>query len=178
MTTTPVDLSFPIGKFTPPSEYTDAWRSEAIDAWASAPQALRLAVQGLDDLQLDTPYRPGGWSVRQVVHHVPDSHLNAYTRVKLALTEHMPTVRPYDENEWSKLDDVRTTPIETSLTLLEAVHARLLNVFRAMKPEDFARRYVHPESGAHDLNYLLGQYAWHGAHHVAHITGLRARMQW
>lgn len=178
MSASAIDLRYPIGKYSPPSQFTEAWRGAAIDAWAATPLAMRRAVEGLDDAQLDTPYRPDGWTVRQLVHHVPDSHLNAYVRVKLALTEHVPTIKPYDENEWVKLADVRTTPVDVSLALLDGVHGRLTRLFRGMTPEQFERRYVHPESGEHTLDYLLGMYAWHGAHHVAHITALRQRMKW
>ncbi|MEO7966744.1 MAG: YfiT family bacillithiol transferase [Gemmatimonadaceae bacterium] len=178
MTDSDVDLRFPVGRYVPPASFTAEWRRTSIDAFAAAPKAMRRAVDGLDDAKLDTPYRPGGWSVRQVVHHVPDSHLNMYIRVKLALTEDVPTIKPYNEDEWAKLEDARTTPIETSLVLLESVHDRTVRIFQSLSEEQFQRRYVHPASGEHDLNYLIGLYAWHGAHHVAHITRLRDRMQW
>lgn len=171
-------LQYPIGRYLPVEKPDASWRTAQIDAIAAAPAALRAGLQGLDDAQLDTPYRPGGWTVRQVAHHVPDSHLNAYLRLKLALTEEVPTVKPYDEAAWALLDDVRTTPIETSLVLLESVHDRMVRLFRSMSEADFARRYRHPESGEHALDYLLGMYAWHGAHHSAHVTRLRERMGW
>jgi hypothetical protein len=128
---------------------------------------------------LDTPYREGGWTLRQVVHHVPDSHLNAFCRLKLALTENEPTIRPYDESLWAKLDDVRLTPIEVSLTLLESLHARWMTLFRSMKPADFRRTMRHPEhEGALTLDWLVAMYAWHGRHHVGHITAARKRLGW
>lgn len=171
-------LQYPIGRYAPPADFTAAWRNAGIDAIAATPAAFRAALHGLDDVQLDTPYRPGGWTVRQVAHHLPDSHLNAYVRLKLALTEDVPTVKPYDEGAWALLEDTRTTPVETSLMLLDAVHERMVRVLRSMTDAQFERRYRHPESGEHPLNYLVGMYAWHGPHHVAHITSLRARMAW
>lgn len=172
------DLRYPTGRFVPPSSATAGSRSAAIDVIAATPVQLRRAVEGLDEDQLDTPYRPGGWTVRQLVHHVPDSHLNAYVRVKLALTEDAPTIKPYDEAAWAGLADTPSVPIEVSLTLLDAVHRRLVALLRAMRPEDFAREYVHPETGRHNLDYLLALYAWHGPHHVAHVTALRERSGW
>ena len=150
-----------------------------IDVIAAAPARMREAVAGLSDGQLDTPYREGGWTVRQVVHHVPDSHLNAYIRLKLALTENEPTIKPYDEALWAQLDDVHTTPVETSLTLLESLHARWVGLLRAMKDKDFRRTFRHPEhEGAPTLDWLVAMYEWHSRHHVAHITSLRERMSW
>jgi len=128
--------------------------------------------------QLDTPYRPGGWTVRQVVHHVPDSHLNAYVRFKLALTEDSPTIKPYDEAAWAKLADTAETPVEVSLQLLESLHARWVRLLESMTEADFARQFHHPESGTMSLDTYLSGYAWHCRHHVAHITQLRARMGW
>src|SRR6202165_30510 len=142
------------------------------------PGAVRQLVGGLSDAQLDTPYRDGGWTVRQVVHHVPDSHMNAYTRVKLALTEHEPTIKPYDEAAWAKLNDVRDTPVETSLLLLDTLHARWGTILSAMTEADFARTLVHPDHGVMTLDWLIAMYAWHGRHHVAHITSLRGRNGW
>ena len=171
-------LQYPIGRYVPPADHGASWRSAQVDAIAAAPAAMRAALQGLDDAQLDTPYRPGGWTVRQVAHHVPDSHLNAYVRLKLALTEETPTIKPYDETAWALLEDARSTPIETSLVLLESVHDRMVRVLRSMSDQQFARRYRHPDSGEHALDYLVGLYAWHGAHHAAHVTRLRERMGW
>ena len=171
------DLQYPIGRFTFPESTTGERRKTWIREIARAPQELRAAVAGLPPEQMDTPYRPGGWTVRQVVHHVPDSHMNAFIRFKLALTEDQPTVKPYDEKRWAELADVQA-PIETSLALLEALHHRWVAVLRAMTPEDFARKLKHPELGEVDLDRYLAMYAWHGKHHVAHITALRKRMGW
>jgi hypothetical protein len=172
------DLRYPTGRFVPTASATTASRASAIDVIAATPAQLRNAVEGLDEDQLDTPYRPDGWTVRQVVHHVPDSHLNAYVRIKLALTEDAPTIRPYDEAAWAGLADTSSVPIDVSLSLLEALHLRWVALLRAMTPADFERGYEHPETGRHTLDHLLALYAWHGPHHVAHITGLRARCGW
>ncbi|MEO6444759.1 MAG: YfiT family bacillithiol transferase [Gemmatimonadaceae bacterium] len=172
------NLKYPIGRFAKPTSHSAESRAAGISVIEAAPAALRAAVSGLSVAQLDTPYRPGGWTVRQVVHHVPDSHLNAYMRLKLALTEERPVIKPYDEAAWALLEDSRSTKIETSLALLDAVHDRWVRILRAMSPDDFSRRWVHPESGDHDLDALVGLYAWHGAHHTAHVTSLRARNGW
>lgn len=172
------ELAYPIGRYAPPPAYTGAWREANLEVLAGTPAALREAVRGLDAAQLDTPYRPGGWTVRQVAHHLPDSHMNAYVRVKLALTEETPTIKPYNEAAWALLDDSRATPVETSLALLESLHDRLLRLLRSLSDADLARRYRHPETGEHDLNHIIGLYAWHGRHHVAHITRLRERRGW
>lgn len=173
------DLRYPIGPFEPRTELTPDERRELIAQIAATPSRLREAVRGLDDAQFDTPYREGGWTVRQVVHHLPDSHLNAYTRLKLALTEETPTIRPYDESLWAKLNDVLVTPIETSLTLLDALHARWVGLFGTLRDEDFARTFKHPDhSGTQTIDWLVAMYAWHGRHHVAHITSLRERYGW
>lgn len=172
------DLRFPIGRFVPPGTFTSGSRAQAIDTIAAAPTELRSAVAGLDEDQLDTPYRPGGWTLRQVVHHVPESHMNAYIRTKLALTELAPVIRPYEEAEWSKLPDNSIVPIDVSLDLLDLLHRRWVALFRAIRPEDFAREYVHPETGTHTLDHLVALYAWHGRHHVAHITSTRGREKW
>jgi uncharacterized damage-inducible protein DinB len=173
-----LDLRFPTGKFQRPASLDTAARARAIEIVTETPARLREAVHGLSDAQLDTEYRPGGWTVRQVVHHVPDSHLNAYVRFKLALTEDDPTIKPYDESRWAELPDVKTVPIATSLTLLEAVHDRWLAILRAMTPADFERMLTHPESGRQRLDQVLALYAWHGPHHVAHVTSLRQRQGW
>jgi hypothetical protein len=172
------DLRYPIGKFQRPAALTGAQRRGAIDAIAAAPAALRDAVRGFDDAHFDTPYRPDGWTVRQVVHHVPDSHANAFIRFKLALTENAPTIKPYDEAAWANLEDARSTPIETSLTLLDALHDRWVRVLRAMSPSAFERTLIHPENGVMTLDQLLAMYEWHGRHHVAHVTSLRDRNGW
>lgn len=172
------DLRYPIGRF----EYrtpTDQIRRDALIELTDAPARMRAAVAGLEDVQLDTPYRPGGWTVRQVVHHVPDSHLNAYIRVKLALTEDRPTIKPYDEHAWAQLADSRLPPA-VSLALLDAVHARWVALLRSLSPADFARSFVHPEypDGPLTIDFSLQLYAWHSRHHVAHITALRRRQGW
>ena len=172
------DPRYPTGKFNYNPSITPDSRTRAIAAIREAPAALRAAVRGLDDAQLDTPYRDGGWTVRQVVHHVPESHMNAYIRFKLALTEDNPTIKPYQEDAWAKLADVNRTPIDTSLGLLDALHQRWVTLLDLLKPEDFNRPLVHPESGPLTLEYLLQMYAWHGKHHVAHVTALRQRRGW
>jgi len=174
-----VDLRYPVGKFNKPANlHTSEQRREFIDQIAATPARMREAVAGLSEAQLETPYRDGGWTVRQVVHHVPDSHMNAYTRVKLALTEHEPPVKPYDEAAWATLADVRETPIETSLVLLEMLHQRFDTILRSMSDADFSRTLMHPEHGVITLDWLIAMYAWHGRHHAAHITSLRTRNGW
>ena len=172
------DLSYPIGKFKPESDLTDFGRKKLIDDIAVVPSALRTAVDGLSAAQLDTPYRPGGWTVRQVAHHLPDSHLNAYVRFRLALTENEPTIKPYEQQLWAELVDAKTAEIDMSLMLLDGLHRRWVSLLRSMKPEDFRKKFVHPESGVNTLERTLQLYSWHGRHHVAHITSLRTRMKW
>ena len=172
------DLRFPIGPAPSRMTLTPEERRAMIEEIAATPSRMRKAVVDLDDKQLDTPYREDGWTVRQVVHHVPDSHLNAYTRLKLALTEDEPTIRPYDEASWARLGDSETTHIATSLALLEALHERWLHVFRCLEDGDYARKFRHPEHGVVTIDWLVAMYAWHGRHHVAHITSLRERMGW
>jgi uncharacterized damage-inducible protein DinB len=167
------DPRFPIGKYERRDELTTAERHALIDTIAAAPARMRDAVRGLSEEQLDTPYREGGWTVRQVIHHVPDSHLNSYCRFKLALTESTPTIRAYDEAAWAELPDSRITPIETSLTLLDSLHDRWTRLLRSMTETDFRRKLVHPENGEMTLDTMVGLYAWHSRHHVAHITALR-----
>ena len=180
MTTTSVDPRYPIGKFQwSGGEATAKERAERIAQIAACPAGMRAAVQGLDDAKLDTPYRDGGWTVRQVVHHVPDSHMNAYTRFKLALTEDVPTIKPYDEAKWAELEDGKSKLVEHSLTLLDALHARWVFLLERLNPADFARTVIHPEHDAPmSLDALLSMYSWHGKHHVAHITSLRERNGW
>lgn len=174
-----MDPRYPIGKFTPPKDVTPALRKQAVDTIAEAPAQLRAAVQGLTDAQLDTPYREGGWTVRQVAHHVPDSHLNAYTRLRLALTEQEPTIKPYEESRWAELPDAKSAPIDVSLALLDSLHERWVRLWRSLKEEDFARTFRHPQHpGLLTIDWLLLQYAWHGRHHTAHITELRKRKSW
>lgn len=173
------DPRYPIGRYTVPAEPPSAaQRARWIDEIAATPAAFRAALDRLDDAQLDTPYRDGGWTLRQLAHHVPDSHVNAYTRFKLALTEDGPTIKPYDEAAWARLADSRL-PIAPSLTLLEAVHERWVTLLRAMSEADFERTFVHPEHGrTFTLGGVLGMYAWHGRHHTAHVTALRERRGW
>lgn len=173
------DARFPIGPFLFDGKADRGLREQRIGEIAKAPGLLRAAVAGLSEQQLDTPYRAQGWTVRQVVHHLPDSHINAYTRFKLALTENEPTIRPYDEARWAELPDARTAPLEPSLTLLEFLHQRWVLLLRQLGPEDFGRRFRHPErESIFVLDEALALYAWHGRHHVAHITSLRRRMGW
>jgi hypothetical protein len=176
------DLRYPVGKFQwvePDSEQQSAKdRERYIQVLAKLPIQMRTAVQGLSAEQLDTPYRPEGWTVRQVVHHVPDSHMNAYIRFKLALTEEQPEIKPYRQDAWAELPDSNITPIEVSLQLLAALHARWVNILHGMRPGDFGRTLYHPEHGVMTLDRMLAMYAWHSGHHLAHITSLRERMQW
>jgi hypothetical protein len=173
------DLRYPIGKFDKTrGPHTPEERKTLVDAVAQLPEQLRQAVNGLNGKQLDTPYRDGGWTVRQVIHHIADSHMNAYVRYKLALTEENPTIKPYHENLWAELPDSRFTPIDVSLALVENLHARWVVLLRSLKPEDWTRTFTHPENGVMSLDLTLGLYRWHGAHHTAHITGLRQRNHW
>jgi hypothetical protein len=173
------DLRYPVGRFRYPESITEEQRQQWIEDIAGAPDALRQAVQGLTEEQLNTPYRAGGWTVRQVVHHLPDSHVNAYVRYKLALTEEEPTIKPYEEARWAELPDSSLVPVDVSLTLLEALHARWVGLLRNMSGDDFQRTYFHPEQQRlFKLQDVLALYAWHGRHHVAHITSLRQREGW
>jgi hypothetical protein len=172
------DLRYPIGKFTYEGSPTPEQRQELLLHIEQAPVQLRAAVKGLSQQQLDTPYRPEGWTVRQVAHHVPDSHLNAYVRFKLALTEDEPTIKPYAEDRWARLADTQATPVEVSLTMLDSLHDRWLRLLRSFQPEDWKRTFRHPELGVMNLEKTLALYAWHGRHHVAHITSLRERNGW
>lgn len=170
-------LRFPVGNFVPPAASTPELRAEQIDILRQLPQKLRAAVAGLSDAQLDTPYREGGWTLRQVVHHVADSHANAYVRFKLAMTEDWPTIKPYEEAEWARLADNKL-PVDVSLAMIEALHVRWVALLESFAPEDFERGYVHPVLGRQDLGRVLALYAWHSRHHTAHITSLRARQSW
>lgn len=172
------DLRFPVGKFHYDGPPNDQQRQAFLHEIEQAPTKLRVAVKGLSDSQLDTPYRPEGWTVRQVVHHVPDSHLNSYVRFKLALTEDEPTIKTYAEDRWAELSDTKATPIDVSLTLLESLHDRWVRLLRSLSPEQWKRTFRHPELGPMTLEKTLALYAWHGRHHVAHITELRKRMSW
>jgi len=172
------DLRYPIGKFKVPSSVSEEERMEHLRNITLTPKRLRDAVSGLDDRQLGTPYREGGWTVRQVVHHVADSHINAYVRFKLAWTEQEPTIKTYEEKLWAESEDARTAPVETSLKLIESLHARWVVFLTSLSPADFGRKFVHPENGPMSLDALLALYSWHGRHHEGHITGLRERMGW
>jgi DinB superfamily len=172
------DLRYPIGKFRFPETVSADERATFVTQIAEAPANLREAVKGLDDAQLDTPYRPGGWTVRQLVHHVPDSHLNSYMRFCWALTEEEPTIKPYFEDRWAELSNARTTPVEISLRLLESLHGRWLGLLRSLTEEQWRRTFRHPDLGVIALEMNAALYAWHGRHHVAHVTTLRQRMSW
>jgi hypothetical protein len=181
MTTTvqETELRYPVGKFDWDTPINEADYPRMIALIAETPGALRSVVAGLTRDQLETPYRPGGWTVKQVAHHIPDSHMNAYTRFKLALTEDEPTIKPYDEAAWAELADSRRVPIEVSLDLLDALHMRWVALLRSMDPADFNRGLRHPELGrVLTLKQMLGLYAWHGRHHVAHISSLKKREGW
>ena len=172
------DPRYPVGKFVYAVPPTEEQRKQLISDIEHTPAALRAAVTGLTPQQIETPYRDGGWTVRQVVHHVPDSHMNAYVRFKLALTEDDPTIKPYAEDRWAQLQDNQSTSVETSVALVEALHARFVSLMRSMTPEQWKRTFRHPEMGLVPLEKSLALYAWHGRHHVAHITELRKRMGW
>ncbi len=173
------DLRYPIGKFARPAHLSADERVAAIQHIAELPEKLRDAVDGLSESRIDTPYRDGGWTVRQTIHHVADSHMQSAGRIRLALTEDWPQIAPYKENLWAELADARTQPVETSLQLLDALHARWVVLLRSL-PETYwtERGYKHPESGNQTLDQVLALYAWHGRHHTAHITSLRERMGW
>ena len=172
------DIRYPIGHFVHDGPISDEELHRAIDEIEALPSELRAAVEGLTEEQLDTPYRPGGWKVRQVVHHIADSHLNSYARFKWALTEDLPTIKPYDEELWAELPDYHVVPAETSLVLTAALHERLVGMLRALSREELARQYDHPELGRTALEFVVLNFSWHGRHHVAHITQLRDRMGW
>jgi uncharacterized damage-inducible protein DinB len=172
------ELKYPIGRFKAPASISAADRARLIDEVVACPGQLRQAVKGLSDAQLDTPYRPEGWTLRQVVHHVPDSHMNCYIRFMLAATEDNPTIRVYEEQLWAELPEAKSGPIEMSQVLLDAVHVRWVARLRNMKDADFARAFVHPQLGVMPLDKALALYAWHGKHHIAHVTSLRNREGW
>ena len=171
------DPRYPIGKFSYTGPLSAEQKTQCLDDIEQAPAKFRAAVHGLSDAQLDTPYRDGGWTVRQVAHHVPDSHMNAYIRFKLALTEDAPTIKPYLEDRWADLPDSRQ-PIENSLALLDSLHRRWTALLRSMNHADWHRTFRHPELGPMTLEKTLAFYSWHGRHHVAHVTSLRERMRW
>jgi hypothetical protein len=171
------DLRYPIGRFQPAERATEALRREFINAIDEAPAKLRAAIAGLNEKQLDTPYRPGGWTVRQIVHHLPDSHMNAFVRFKLALTEDEPAIKTYEEARWAELADAKM-PTEPSLVLLENLHKRWVVLLKSLRAADWQRKLRHPELGLMNLDKVLQMYAWHGRHHVAHVTALRERNGW
>jgi hypothetical protein len=173
------DVRYPTGKFMPKgAPLTAEERAALVERIEALPAELRAALRGLDDAQLDTPYREGGWSPRQIAHHVADSHLNAFIRMKLALTEERPTIKPYDQEAWAALPDVSGLPVEHSLAIVDGLHARWAGLLRALATDQFARAVVHPEVGDIDLDFLLQLYGWHGRHHATQITELRARNGW
>jgi uncharacterized damage-inducible protein DinB len=178
MTEPAADPRYPVGTFQRDVQPTPELRREWIDEIAETPARFRAAVEGLSDEQLDTPYREGGWTVRQLAHHVPDSHMNAYVRFKLGLTEDDPLIKTYDEARWAELEDTRATPVATSLKTLELLHERWVNLLRSLTDEQWARTIQHPDWGSLPLENMLALYAWHGRHHVGHVTALRARMGW
>ena len=172
------DLKYPVGKFAYEGFGDRVQRAEWIQEISHLPEKLKAAVQGLNDEQLDTPYRPEGWSVRQLVHHIADSHMNSFMRLRLALTEPEPTIKPYDEKTWAELPDSRELPPNISLQLLEPLHLRWVHVLKSITEDDFARCFRHPEMGSMSLDKATALYAWHSRHHLAHITNLRKRMGW
>jgi uncharacterized damage-inducible protein DinB len=172
------DLRYPIGRFQAPDQVPASLRTELIAQIDEAPLRLREAVRRLSAGQLQTPYRDGGWTLAQVVHHLPDSHMNGYIRFRLALTEEEPTIKPYLEGRWADLHDASSSDIEASIVLLEGLHRRWTSLLRRLTPEQWTRAFHHPERGRVTLDKQLALYAWHGRHHVAHIVGLRQRMGW
>jgi hypothetical protein len=173
-----MDLRYPIGRFDYKQTVEPAAIPALIDQVAALPAQLRGATGGLEQQQLDTPYREGGWTVRQTVHHVADSHMNSYIRLRLALTETEPTIRPYEQQLWAELHDARTAPVGVSLQLLDSLHARWVLLLKSLNPGDFSRTFRHPELGLIRLDTNLALYAWHGRHHTAHVTDLRRREGW
>ena len=173
-----MDLRYPVGKFDFQAAVAPESRPQLIDTLAAAPGRLREAVRGLDEQQLDTPYRPDGWTVRQVIHHVADSHMNSYIRFRLALTEDSPAIKPYDQEQWAQLADARTAAVAPSLELVDGLHQRWVKLLRSFSSADFERTFRHPELGLVRLDKTLALYAWHSRHHEGHITSLRARMGW
>jgi uncharacterized damage-inducible protein DinB len=172
------DPRYPIGKFSYDGPLTAEQKKQYLDDIEQTPARLRAAVSGLSDQQLNTPYRDGGWTVRQLAHHVPDSHMNAYIRFKLALTEDDPTIKPYMEDRWAELPESKQAPIEVSLVLLDSLHRRWTMVLRNIKDSDWKRTFRHPEMGPMTLEKTLALYSWHGRHHIAHVTTLREKMGW
>lgn len=167
------DPRYPVGRFAFPDNVTPEHRQQWLHEIAATPANMRQAVSGLSDAQLDTPYREGGWTVRQVVHHIADSHMNSYVRFRLALTEDGPTIKPYFEDRWANLPDAKAAPVELSLSLLETMHARWMILLESLTPDDLARTFHHPERGPMTLEKNLALYAWHGRHHVAHVLSVK-----
>ncbi|OLN21492.1 metal-dependent hydrolase [Domibacillus antri] len=172
------ELRYPIGRFIIPENITDSQRQQWIQEIREAPGQLRKSVKDLTKEQTDTPYREGGWTIRQVVHHISDSHLNGYVRFKLALTEEQPLIRGYIQEKWANLEDTKKTPLEVSISLLESLHERWIVLLNSLQRQDFMKEFNHPESGLATLETALGLYAWHGRHHIAQITSLRKRQGW
>ena len=177
-TNTIESLKYPIGRYQAPATIDEAQRKEWMKQISLLPSELSAAVSGLNDEQLDTPYREGGWTVRQVVHHVADSHMNSYIRFRWAMTEDKPVIKAYEEGLWAELPDARTLPVGVSLELLDGMHRRWTALLESMSEGDYARCLIHPASGEHTLGKMLGLYAWHGQHHTAHVLRLRERMGW
>lgn len=172
------DPRYPIGRFNrPETPVSTGLRADGVGTLAALPEQLRNAVEGLSDDQLDTPYREGGWTLRQLVHHIADSHMNAFSRCKLALTEDWPTISAYDERAWAELHD-SAAPVEWSLEMVEAIHARWVMLLQSLSEAQWERGFVHPERGRMALDAVTTLYAWHSRHHVAHITHLRAARGW
>jgi uncharacterized damage-inducible protein DinB len=171
------DLRFPVGKFNQ-IEVTKDLRSQLIDTIAELPVKLRAACEGLSDEQLETTYRPEGWTIKQVIHHVADSHAQSLSRFKLGLTENCPTIKPYSEADWAELADSKHAPVDSSLAIIEGTHVRWTLLLNSMTDADFAKKLNHPERGEYDLDYFLSLYDWHSRHHLAHITELRKRNNW
>jgi hypothetical protein len=179
MSDSTLDLRYPVGRYQAPESITAAQREAWIAELQALPKNLKSAISGLDDAQLDTPYRPGGWSVRQVVHHLPDSHMNCYMRFRLALTEPSPVIKPYEESAWAELADAKAGPTAPSLQILEGLHARWVALLTSLTETDFARTFRHPELGGEiRLDWALGLYDWHSRHHLAQIAALRERSGW
>jgi uncharacterized damage-inducible protein DinB len=173
-----LDPRYPVGRFQPPAAVSAEDRVRFINDIEQLPARLREAIAGLSPAQLDTPYREGGWTARQVIHHLADSHINSFVRFKLALTENAPTIKPYNEAAWAETADARTMPLEPSLSLIDGLHTRWTVLLRSLSESDYQRQFTHPDRGLMKLDVNLALYAWHGRHHTAHITGLRQRMGW
>ncbi len=172
------DLRFPIGKFDSEIKVTPQMRDEFIQTIEELPAKFRQAIEGLSDEQIDTPYRAEGWTVRQLVHHVADSHINSFCRFKFGLSEDTPTIKPYDEAVWAEMPDSKSAPVDLSLNIIDGVHARWALLLKSMSASDFARKINHPERGAMSLDAMLALYGWHSLHHTAHVTKLRERNGW